>query len=893
MGLSSGTKLGPYEIVSPLGAGGMGEVYRARDTRLDRTVAVKILPEHLSSNAEARQRFDREARAISSLNHPNICTLYDVGHQDGVDFLVMEFLEGETLSDRLAKGPLPAEQVLKYGIEICEGLEKAHRGGVTHRDLKPGNVMLTKTGAKLMDFGLAKSSSQSGAPASGLTLTSPVASRPLTQEGMVVGTFQYISPEQIEGKEADARSDIFGLGAVLYEMATGKRAFDGKTTTSVIAAILERDPAPIFAVQPTLPRALDSVVKTCLAKDPEERWQSAHDVKLQLKSIATSAGPLEIRPTRGNHERLIWIAAMALLLMTATAVYFRAPHNEGAAVWSSILAPENNSFAYFAGPVAVSHDGRMLTFVATTAEGQDMVWVRPLGDLKARALAGTEGASNPFWSPDDRSIGFFAGGRLKTTEAGGGPVVTICHVTGSRGGTWSQSGVILFAETWGVLYRVPSSGGTPEAVTTLDRSRVELSHRWPYFLPNGHHFFYFAGNFSGGSAESESIYLGNLESRESKLLFHARSNAIYTPGYIVFVRDRTLMAQPFDERRLEIRGQPFPIAEQVQYDELVWRGVFSSSFNGVLAYQGGNTGANSRLVVVDRTGKELKTIGTPGDFISQRISPNGQELAVSVLDASVRNYKIWLYDLSKDKQTRLTFGPSRTSFPVWPPDGRSVGFASNQTGVYQMVEKRSDGTGIEEPILETGISKYPTSWSADGRFIAYNTFSPGKYATELWIVPRFGDRKPYAFLSGNFDVGQGQFSPDGRWMAYSSNETGRSEVYVTPFPAGGSKWQVSTAGGTIPRWRRDGKELFFLAGDSELMGADVDGRGSSFQVAAVRPLFHVLLKTGIARMDVTPTSDQISYDAGPDGKWFVVNSPPLGSPPPITLITHWAPEPGK
>jgi len=893
MGLTSGTKLGPYEIVSPLGAGGMGEVYRARDTRLDRTVAIKILPAHLSSSPEAKQRFEREARAISSLNHPNICTLYDVGHQDGMDYLVMEFLEGETLADRLAKGPLPAEQVLKYGVEICEGLDKAHKTGVIHRDLKPGNVMLTKTGAKLMDFGLAKSGSVSGAPASGLTLTSPVASRPLTQEGMVVGTFQYMSPEQIEGKEADARSDIFGLGAVLYEMATGKRAFEGKTTTSVIAAILERDPLPISAVQPMFPRELDNVVKTCLEKDPEDRWQSAHDVKLQLKSIATSAGPLELHPGRRNYERLIWIAAVALLLMLATAVYFRMPSNPAPTVWSSILAPENTTFAYFAGPVAVSHDGRTLTFVATTADGQDVVWVRSLGDLGARVLAGTEGASNPFWSPDDRSIGFFAGGKLKTTDAAGGRVVTVCDAPGSRGGTWSQSGVILFALTWGALYRVPSSGGAPVAVTTLDRALGEFSHRWPYFLPDGRHFLYLAANFSGGRAETSSVFLGTIDSARGKLLFHARSNAAYTPGYILFVRDRTLMAQPFDDKQLEIRGQPFPIAEQVQYDESTWRGVFSSSFNGVLAYQGGNTGVNSRLLMLDRTGKQVRTIGAPGDFSTHKVSPDGQRVAVGVLDASVRNYTVWLYDLFREKQTRLTFGPSRSGFPVWAPDGNTVAFYLNKTGTYDLFEKRSDSTGSEEPILESESSKYPTAWSADGRFIAYNTISPGKSATELWILPRFGERKPYPLLQGSFNVGQGQFSPDGRWMAYASDESGKVEVYVTPFPGGGSKWQVSTAGGASPRWRRDGKEFFYLAADSELMAADVDISGSVFQVVSRRGLFHVLLKTGVSRLDVSTTSEQITYDAGPDGKWFVVNAPPAGSPPPITLITHWAPELGK
>jgi serine/threonine protein kinase/Tol biopolymer transport system component len=885
MTLGAGAKLGPYEIQSPVGAGGMGEVYRARDTRLDRTVAIKILPAHLSSNPEAKQRFEREARAISSLNHPNICTLYDVGHQDGIDYLVMEFLEGETLADRLMRGPLPSDQVLKYGVEICEGLEKAHRGGVTHRDLKPGNIMLTKTGAKLMDFGLAKACSHSGV-ASSLTLTSPVASRPLTQEGMVIGTFQYMSPEQIEGKEADARSDIFGLGAVLYEMATGKRAFEGKTTTSVIAAILERDPPPVSAVQPMFPRALDGVVKTCLEKDPEERWQSAHDVKLQLKAIATSADPLEVSPTRRNYERLIWITAVALLLMIATAAYLRSPRSAAQPVWSSILAPENTSLAYFTGPVTVSHDGRTLAFVATTSAGKDVVWVRPLDASEARALAGTEGASSPFWSADDRSIGFFAGGKLKTIGAVGGPVVTICDAPLPRGGTWNQNGVILFAITWSGIYRVPSSGGTPAEITKPDASRGETSHRWPYFLPDGQHFLY----FTGVSAEVASIHIGALDSAYTKLLFPARSNAAYTSGYILFVRDRMLMAQAFDEKKLQIRGQAFPVAGQVLYDQLLWRGVFSCSSNGILAFQGANNGADSRLIVFDRTGKELRTVGTPGDINGIRISPDGQRLVVVALDSSVANYKLWVYDLLREKETRLTFGSNRDNFPIWAPDGKSLVFASIKNGPYDLFEKRSDTTGSEEPVLQSPAAKNPSDWSRDGRFIAYTSTTPGNPKSAVWILPRFGDRKQYTFLEGDFNIGEAIFSPDGHWLAYSSDETGRSEIYVTPFPRGGSKWEVSTSGGSGPRWRPDGKEIFFLAADSTLMAAEVDPSGSVFQVGVLRPLFHLALRTGAARFDF---SGLIGYDAAPDGKSFVVNSPPAGNPPPITLITNWAPEPIK
>jgi len=890
MTLSPGSRLGPYEILAPLGAGGMGEVYRARDTRLERTVAIKILPAHLSDKPAAKDRFEREAKAISSLNHPNICQLYDVGSQDTahgpVSYLVMEYLEGETLADRLIKGPLPLEQVLRYGVEICEGLEKAHRTGVVHRDLKPGNIMLTKAGAKLMDFGLAK---PAVAPLGSGSSSLKTRSQPLTAEGSLVGTFQYMSPEQVEGKEADGRSDIFALGAVLYETVTGKRAFEGKSQLSVASAILEKEPEPITATKPMTPPDMDHVVRLCLAKDPDERFQTAHDVKLQLKWIATSASHPRPRTTRSNRERWILVSAVVVLLAALAAVSLRPSREVAPTTWSSILAPEKTSFAYFAGPVAVSHDGRKLTFVATTSDGQDVVWVRPLNAPNALALPGTAGASYPFWSRDDRHIGFFAGGKLKTTDAAGGKglVVTLCDAAGARGGAWNETGTILFSRTWGGIHRVSSSGGTPAEITKLDPSRGERSHRWPFFLPDGRHFLYLAANFRGGSAEAALIYLGSLDSTESKILFRARSNAAYIPGHILFVRNRLLMAQPFDEERLEIRGQPIPIAEQVQYDELTWRGVFSSSPNGVLAYQGGNTGVNSHLVMFDRAGRELKTVGAPADLIIHRVSPDGQKLAVSVLDSSVVNYQLWLYDLFREKEIRLTFGPHRSRNPTWAPDGNTLIFAMNKNGFYDLFEKRSDGTGSEELVLESQTSKYPTDWSTDGRFVAYSSNS-SKEKTAVWILPRFGERKPYVFLQGDHNAGEGRFSPDGRWVAYTSDESGRAEIYVTPFPQAASKWQVSVAGGTSPRWRRDGKELFYLAADSKLVAVAVETNGAIFQVGAVRPLFQALLRTGPSRFELSPTSEQIGYDCAPDGKWFVVNAPPAGSPPPITLITNWS-----
>jgi eukaryotic-like serine/threonine-protein kinase len=886
MALTSGAKLGPYEIVAPLGAGGMGEVYRARDTRLNRVVAIKILPPGLSRSAEAKSRFDREARAISSLSHPNICPLYDVGEQDGISYLVMEYLEGETLADRLRKGQLPLDQVLRVGAEICQGLEKAHRSGVVHRDLKPANIMLTKSGVKLLDFGLAKPTIAAVGAGSSLASLATM-SQPLTVEGMIVGTFQYMAPEQLEGKDADVRSDIFALGTVLYEMITGRRAFEGKTTASTIAAILASEPKPISSLQPMTPPTLDRVVTTSLAKDPDERFQTVHDLKLQLKWIAETGSPTAPRRIRPSRERWTWISVVAILLAGLLALYYHvSPNVVSQPTLSYIPASEKTILAYFTGPVTVSHDGRTLAFVATTSEGRDLLWVRPLDAAEAQAVAGTEGASFPFWSGDDRSIGFFAGGRLKSVGAAGGPVVTICAASGPRGGTWNENGVILFATTWSGIYRVPSSGGTPAEVTKLDASHGETSHRWPYFLPDGQHFLYFAGV----SAEVASIHVAALDSGDTKLLFPARSNAAYTSGYVLYIRDRMLMAQAFDDNKLQIRGQAFPVAGQVLYDQLLWRGVFSCSANGILAFQGANNGPDSRLIMFDRAGKEIKTVGTPGDLNNHRISPDGQRLAVVELDSSVANYKLWVYDLFRGKKSRLTFGSNRDNSPVWAPDGKSLVFASIKKGPYDIFEKRSDTTGSEEPVLQSNATKYPTDWSPDGRFIAYTSTTPGNSNAAVGILPRFGDRKPYIFLRGDFDVGEAHFSPDGHWLAYSSDETGRSEIYVTPFPRGGSKWEVSAAGGSSPRWRRDGKELFYMAADSTLIAAEVGTSGSVFQVGALRPLFHLALRTGVTRLDLYGF---VGYDAAPDGKWFVVNSPPPGNPPPITLITNWTPKPGK
>ncbi|HUK86680.1 MAG TPA: protein kinase, partial [Terriglobales bacterium] len=560
MPLTPGTKLGPYEIVAAAGAGGMGEVYRARDTRLDRTVAIKVLPAHLSDHPERRQRFDREARAISSLNHPNICTLYDVGHQEGVDYLVMEYMEGESLADRLQRGPLPPEQLLKYGVEICEGLEQAHRSGVVHRDLKPGNIMLTRTGAKLMDFGLAKTANPE-ASASALTasLAGP-GGKPLTAEGMVVGTFQYMAPEQLEGKEADARSDVFALGSVLYEMATGKRAFTGKSQASVVAAILASEPQPISALRPMSPPTLDRLVKVCLAKDPEERWQTAHDVKLQLKWIAeggSEAGvPAPLAARRRHAQTLAWaVAAVCLLaaLALGAAWLLRAPKPE-LPLQASLLPPKDSSFAAF--NFAVSPDGRKLVFVARGASGGgNTLWVRPLDSIAAQPLAGTEDAQFPFWSPDSKSIGFFANHKLRRIDAAGGPVLALADAETPRGGSWSPDGTIVFAPaSVGGLWQIPAAGGAPTQLTQPANPGAERSHRWPSFLPDGRHLLYYNSSPSGplgrpAPAEVDAgsgIYVLDIKTGHQSLVVRAISQGQYASGYVFYLDQGNLMAQPFE-----------------------------------------------------------------------------------------------------------------------------------------------------------------------------------------------------------------------------------------------------------------------------------------------------------------------------------------------------------
>ncbi len=625
MALRSGSMLGPYEVLTPIGAGGMGEVYRARDTRLDRIVAVKILPSNLASDPDAKQRFDREARTISGLSHPNICHLYDVGTQDGISFLVMEYLEGETLADRLRKGPMPLEQVLKSGIEICEGLEKAHRSGVVHRDLKPGNIMLTRSGAKLMDFGLAKPVLPASVASSSLTQTLATPQHPLTQEGMVVGTFQYISPEQLEGKEADARSDIFALGTVLYEMVTGRRAFEGKTTASTIAAILAADPPSISSVQPMSPPVLEGLVRNCLVKDPDERVQTAHDVKLQLKGVQ-GGGSSQAIPISGvvTHTRLDWLGwllagILLLALLAGGWAWWRGSHQTAPAMYFLSSAPSP------AATVTLSPNGRTLALVAYSEQAnKNVIWIHEVGARSATVLQGTEGATYPFWSPDGRALGFFAQGKLKTIDVTSGrSAQMIADAPFGRGGAWGQDGVILYTpDAWSGLYRVSSSGGTPTKVSEPEPGQSQVSHRWPVFLPDGRHFIYLACNFSG-KLDNNEIFVGSLDSAEKRPVVNASSNAVYSaPGYLVYWRDNALVAQSFDLHNYTLVGEPRIVSDAVQYFPQTDFAVFTVSGSTLVAQTG--TGEGRKQLATHMVRPARKTSGGRG-----RPGPGRQSQAFS------------------------------------------------------------------------------------------------------------------------------------------------------------------------------------------------------------------------------------------------------------------------
>ena len=888
MPLAAGTKLGPYEIQSPLGAGGMGEVYRARDTRLDRIVAVKVLASHLSSSPELKQRLEREARAISALNHPNICHLYDVGSQDGTDYLVMQFLEGEPLSERLHKGAMPLHDTLTLAIAVGEALAAAHAQGIVHRDLKPGNIMLTKTGAKLMDFGLAKavaagpSVAASSAPllsaAATMTEGSPVS--PLTTAGTMVGTIQYMSPEQIEGKDADARSDLFAFGAVLYEMVTGSRPFQGKSQLSVASAILEKDPERISVIQPLTPPAFEHVVTSCLAKNPDERYQTARDVVLQLKWIArngTLSSKASVR-TRTGRERVAWVIAGTLALLLIAAL----------AWWRSSQSPEQTSYFFALLPfaaqdVAISPNGHTVAVIGhLESQRNDTIWIYEPGSQDAKAVANTEGANFPFWSADGKSIGFFADGKLKRLDLAGGPIQTLCDAPTGRGGAWNQRGDILFTPSGhlGVgLYRISASGGTPIQVTVPDKTLNKDSDRWPVFLPDGIHYLYSSIHLSG-QKELSSIYVGQLDSDQKRLLTQARSNVAYVaPGYLLFYRDQTLFSQRFDAKAIQLTGDPVPLLNDVQYSPRISKAVYAAGNTGLLVAQTGPGAEDSQLLWFDRKGQEIGMAVGSGIHGNISLSPDGKAVATDTTDPVGQNTDIWTHDLESHSARHLTFDPAIDTLPIWSPDGSRMIFASNRGVTFKLYVKDTNGARDEKEIPQDGPDRFPTDWSRDGKYVLYER------GPDLWYL-RLPEETPTLFLKASSTLRGGRFSPDGKWVAYASTESGRWETYVTSFPEAHGKWQISTAGGNQPKWRGDGKELFYLSGDGKMIAVPVK-TGAGFDAGSPVELFQADAREMVA------TSEEFSYDVSRDGQKFLINTQIKTEQTPMSVVLNWDSKFGK
>ena len=818
----------------------MGEVYEARDTRLERAVAIKVC------NIRFTERFEREARAISSLNHPHICALYDIGREDSTDFLVMEYLEGETLEARLRRGPLPIEEALRIAVQIASALDAAHRKGVIHRDLKPGNVMLTRSGAKLLDFGLAKI----GGPITSVGIETIGATQPppLTVEGTILGTYPYMSPEQLEGKETDARSDIFAFGAMLYEMITGRRSFQGSSSASLIAAVMSTNPPPVSTIQPMASPALDRLVRKCLAKSRDDRWQNAGDLLSELQWITetgSNAGiPAPVAAKRRNRERLAWLAAgVAAVLLVASlvwiATHLRKEPAAAAEVRFQIPAPDKLNFFYYSVP-AVSPDGQRIAFTAAaSSRDTNRLFVRPLNAATATEIPVPGlNVGSPVWSPDGRQIAFNSRGILERVDVSGGPPVTICNCNGAYGGTWNRDGVILSTNTSRQLYRVSAAGGDPKPLLPL--AEGETGQMWPKFLPDGKHYLYLS---LSDRSNQQGIYVASLDSSERKFIVATNANAAYVQsGQLLFIRGDVLMAQPFDLRSLTLEGEPRPVADHIEMaqNDVIPSANFSASPSGVLVWHRNTQSSRSLLQWVDRSGKRLGVVGEAAEYSNPALSPDDTRLAVGIRDPQTKTRDIWKFDLLRGTKTRLTFDPADDLDSIWSPDGTRIAFSSNRLGQRDIYQKPADGSGSEELLLGgKGAGKNVEDWSPDGKYLIYN-YQPTGANAHLYVLPLDGDRKPVPFVNPELTTQQGQFSPNGRWVAYRSNESGRMEVYVQGFTLDSSqprgKWQVSVAGGELPRWRRDGKELFFHFGDG-FYAVDVKTDGATFEAGIPRLLF--------------------------------------------------------
>ena len=866
MMLINGNRLGPYEILAALGAGGMGEVYRARDTRLDRVVAIKVLPESLALDTDRLQRFEQEARVLSTLSHPNLLAIYDVGAQGGVHYLVSEYLEGQTLRERMGAGSLPQRKISEYALQIANGLAAAHEKGIVHRDLKPENIFVTNDErVKILDFGLAKQSS--GVPGStgeSATLASPAATAP----GTVMGTVGYMSPEQVRGQQVDHRSDIFSFGAILYEMVTGNRAFKGDSGIETMNAILKEEPPETDVAQMKVSPALERIVRHCLEKSPANRFQSARDLSFALGALSgtgsASTVAVAAQPTSGKRPWLVWVStALGVAAVAALLFLFRAHQTPLERLAFAI--PVQGEVSH----LALSPDGRMLAFVSPDeASGANMLSVQRIGSPGASVLQGTEGANFPFWSPDDLYVAFFANGKLmRIASSGGTPQILAAVAPHPRGGSWGRRGGIVYApEAGGPLGRVNADGGGIAPLTDkMFDGTVVASHRWPVFLPDGDHFLFFAGTFTNASDDRISgIYLSSLAATNMTLLVHARSNPGYASHSLYYMDDReALVARPLDIASGKITGEPRIVGEGANYQPSTYWGAFVAADNGTVVYNTSGGAAISVLTWYDRAGKELGRVGEPGVLANPTISPDGNSVTLDVTDVKANNVDIWIYGLNKSSTSRFTFDPAEEVSGVWSRDGSMIAFRSVATGV-SLELKKARGFEPQRAIqsFHSSDDLIPNSWSLDGKEIL-GTLQLGGGGSNLVVIPVSGE-KLTPFLVSHDSVTSGQISPDGKWVAYASNETGDWEIYATTFPSAAGKWQISRGGGAEPRWRGDGKEIFYIGAHDMLMAVPVHTEGA-FSTGAPAPLFQIH-----GRAEISST-DLFTYDVAKDGKRFLVN----------------------
>jgi eukaryotic-like serine/threonine-protein kinase len=878
--LLTGRRLGAYQVHARIGVGGMGEVYRARDMKLGRDVAIKILPRHFTTDPNRLARFEREARVLASLNHPHIGAIYGLEDADGVRALVLELVNGETLADRIARGRIPLKETLIIARQMADALDAAHEKGIIHRDLKPANIKITPDGVvKVLDFGLARIVRPSDSSAS--DSERPTITIEETREGLVMGTAAYMSPEQARGQTVDKRTDVWAFGCVLYEMLTGRVVFHGETISDTIAAILEREP-DWKRLPAQTPATIRRLLERCLDKDAKRRVRDIGDVAVEVNDSITS--PAKVREPRKVVPRWVWgmasgIAALGLALGW-TIARIGQPLVETRAVRLTVNPPAGTEFGVDTGAV-MSPDGRMLAFV-TGSSGGTKLWVRPLDSLSARELPGTDAATFPFWSTDGRSLGFFAAGKLKRIEVAGGLPTVICDVGTGRGGTWNEEGVILFnSVNDGPLLRVSENGGTPVPFTTVDKAQGENSHRWPHFLPGGRRFLYFVRTAGADSG----TYLGSLDRPQEKLrLLGSPTNAVYTPhrgkpfGQLLWVRDGTLMAQPFDPEQGRTLGEPVTVAEGVAFGSASRLAAVSASNDGTLLY-GAPGIRHFQFTWYDREGKKVGAVGQPVEHAGLRISPDGKRVALT------RSGDVWQMEFARGIPTRVTFGGGFD--PVWSPDSQRIAYWKGYPP--NLFSRSMNGTGTEQRLSESHDTLRTQDWSPDGRLLLYLVNSndlSSKTRLDLWVLPMTGDGKPVPFLSTPFQEGRGQFSPDGKWVAYTSDESGGTEVYVQSFPAGGSKSRVSSKGGDWVRWRRDGREMFYIAPDRKAMSVTVQAIADSLEFGTPRALFTIPFALSTSG-DIAP----YTYDVMPDGQRFLALAPAGDAEsPPITVILNWQAE---